>query len=535
MKKLLLFLFFVTTISFSQTKESIELCMIAQSTAFSSSIEAENALQRILNTVGLKKNFVLSPCSEISNAIAVSYKGVRYILYDNDFLNQLDYSSNDWFGITVLAHEVGHHVNGHSVDIVLALGDVVESKSLDKRRNQELEADEFAGFVLSKLGAPMDKVLANISSISSDADDSYSTHPSRSKRVNAIRAGYANAGGEIVQTQKTQSSYEQRQRTSEIDIYSIEYPLNTMDELKASNYVNSAISLNANKNFNQAGKQLELAYQYCGELTYIYYAASSYVNGGDYRAALKPYLYLFRKAYAGIEENYYLTAKKTGKEIQVSEAEYINLQNNKKFINPRIEITDSKYPEIVKNIALIYAELGNKEKGLQFVSYARAENPEDLNLILTEANLYIESGEIEKFETLMNEAISQDPNNPTLYFNLGVVNAQRGMKEDAIGYYEKAIEIDPEYESGYLNLVSLILEGEGPIVEEMNSLGNSKADDARYDFLAGQRLVLYRECVPILEKLISISRNYEAIITLKNIYGTLGDNNGFKRMEKLIK
>jgi len=310
MKKLFLLITFVTTVSFSQTKESIELCMIAQSTAFSSSIEAENALQRILNTVGLKKNFVLSPCSEISNAIAVSFKGVRYILYDNEFLNQLDYSSNDWFGITVLAHEVGHHVNGHSVDIVLALGDVVEPKSLENRRMQELEADEFAGFVLSKLGAPMDKIVSNISSISSDNDDTYSTHPSRSKRVNAIRAGYANAGGEIVQTQRTQSSYEQRQRTSEIDIYDIDYPLYTKDEQKTSNYVNSAISNNSNKNFSQAAKQLELAYQYSGELDYIYYAASSYINAGVsyYRAALKPYLFLFKNAYEGIKEKYFLVS-----------------------------------------------------------------------------------------------------------------------------------------------------------------------------------------------------------------------------------
>ena len=65
----------------------------------------------------------------------------------------------------------------------------------------------------------------------------------------------------------------------------------------------------------------------------------------------------------------------------------------------------------------------------------------------------------------MKEAIEQDPNNATLYFNLGVVNAQRGNSEDAKTYYNKTIELDPNFESGYLNLVSLILEGEAPIVE----------------------------------------------------------------------
>jgi DNA-binding SARP family transcriptional activator len=74
------------------------------------------------------------------------------------------------------------------------------------------------------------------------------------------------------------------------------------------------------------------------------------------------------------------------------------------------------------------------------------------------------------------------------------------------------------------------------IVEEMNSLGNSKSDNARYDILKTDRENLYRECVPILEKLIEINnQNEEAIKTLMNIYGTLGDNEGFLKMKDLIK
>jgi len=134
----------------------------------------------------------------------------------------------------------------------------------------------------------------------------------------------------------------------------------------------------------------------------------------------------------------------------------------------------------------------------------------------------------------MKEAIEQDPNNATLYFNLGVVNSQNGKKDEAKSYYEKTIEIDPNFESGYLNLVSLILDKESSIVEEMNGLGNSKADNARYDVLKTSREDIYRECVPILEKLIEVNKNEEAIKTLMNIYGTLGDNEGFMKMKALI-
>ena len=81
-------------------------------------------------------------------------------------------------------------------------------------------------------------------------------------------------------------------------------------------------------------------------------------------------------------------------------------------------------------------------------------------MILTEANIYIELGEKEKFQDLMNQAIAQDPNNANLFYNLAVVTSDLGEKEAAREYYEKAIEIDPNYQNAYLNLVALILEGE---------------------------------------------------------------------------
>ena len=104
-------------------------------------------------------------------------------------------------------------------------------------------------------------------------------------------------------------------------------------------------------------------------------------------------------------------------------------------------------------------------------------------MILTEANIYIELDEKEKFGQLMSEAISMDPNNGNLYYNLGVVTRDLGNLSLAREYYEKAIELDPNLENAYLNLVSLILEGESAIVEEMNSLGTSNAENRRYDLL----------------------------------------------------
>ena len=93
--------------------------------------------------------------------------------------------------------------------------------------------------------------------------------------------------------------------------------------------------------------------------------------------------------------------------------------------------------------------------------------------------------------------------------------------------------MNPKFESAYLNLVSLILEGESAIVDEMNSLGTSRSDNARYEALKKSRESLYKECVPILRELIAKVGNQEAIKTLMNIYGTLGDTEGYKEMKAL--
>lgn len=304
----------------------------------------------------------------------------------------------------------------------------------------------------------------------------------------------------------------------------------------SADIVNSAIDDNGSGDFKSSTEKLYLAYLIDPELNkdYLYFAASSAVNAEMFDVALGYYIQLKEMDYTGVVTKYYVTEIESGVETEVTESEYNLYKKSKSYENYREEDTPSKFPEIVKNIALIHAQLGDDDKAMAAVQEARLSNPSDLNLILTEANIYIELGEKEKFQVLMSEAIAQDPNNANLYYNLAVVTSDLGEKDAARGYYEKAIEINPEYENAYLNLVALILEGEQTIVEQMNSLGTSAADNAKYDALKLDRENLYKECVPILRSLIQIGKNEDAIKTLMNIFGTLGDNEGYKEMKALL-
>ena len=310
---------------------------------------------------------------------------------------------------------------------------------------------------------------------------------------------------------------------------------NQMNMLSAD-IVDSAIDDNEKGDFKNSSRKLYMAYTIDPDanVDYLYFAASSAVNDLDYEIALEYYSKLKTIGYTGVVTKYFVTEVDKDTPIEVSFNEYNLYKKSKDYIDFKEEKSESKFPEIVKNIALIYSEQGDNEKAIEAVKEARAANPNDVNLILTEANLYIQLDNKEKFKTLINEAIAYDPENASLYYNLAVVTADLGDKLAARSYYEKAIEINPSSENSYLNLVALILEGEAVIVDKMNSLGNSRADNVKYDSYKIDREELYKECVPILEKLIEINKNEDAIKTLMNIYGTLGETDKFKKMKTLL-
>jgi len=301
--------------------------------------------------------------------------------------------------------------------------------------------------------------------------------------------------------------------------------------------ITDAVADNESRNFSEAAIKLKMVYDLNPEVNqeYLYFAASSAVNSMNYSLALEYYLILRQINYDGVKTKFFITEVDSGNEIEVSsEAEFNLLQKSKDYGNAREELTESRVPEIVKNIALIYKELGDNNKALEAIETARSSNPDDVALITTAANIYYELGDKEGFKRSMALAIEKEPNNALLFYNLGVISTELGEKDSAINYYKESIEIDPSYENSYLNLVALILEGEQDIVDEMNSLGTSRKDNLRYDELKNLRENLYKSCVPILKDLIAINNNIEAIRTLMNIYGTLGDNSGFSEMKSLL-
>lgn len=144
---------------------------------FSSISEARNIISDIMNVVGQPQNFKVMSTTQVDNAAAVVYQGQRYILYNPSFINKLDNVANDkWASISVVAHEIGHHLLGHTLD------------GRGSQHPKELGADEFSGAALHKLGATLQQAQLAMQLISSP--NASATHPGQRERLSAIAKGW---------------------------------------------------------------------------------------------------------------------------------------------------------------------------------------------------------------------------------------------------------------------------------------------------------------------------------------------------------
>jgi len=201
-KLTILFVFLTIQVITSQNYQTVEDVNDACSQlGFAGDEDAEIAVDRILDQIGLFRNFTIQECPDINNAVAKiieSDGGVkeRYILYDNNFFSKIDNKADsDWAAISILAHEIGHHLNGHALN------------NEGSSHKFELEADYFSGISLAKMGASLAEAQSAIQTLR--YEKATSTHPAKADRLKEIERGWNKAKG-ITTTKSTEEENKEK-------------------------------------------------------------------------------------------------------------------------------------------------------------------------------------------------------------------------------------------------------------------------------------------------------------------------------------
>lgn len=149
---------------------------------FRSSNEAIQIVDAIVDLIGLKRNFEIR-AGNVANASAVILPAAngtydRYILYSQNFMTHIVNQTNSyWSAIGIMAHEVAHHLNGHTL-------------KGGSKPPSELEADEFAGFIMYKMGATLTEAQTMFNNPTMYQALESATHPATPARLEAVAVGW---------------------------------------------------------------------------------------------------------------------------------------------------------------------------------------------------------------------------------------------------------------------------------------------------------------------------------------------------------
>ena len=191
-------LIIIFTFHFAKAQQQVNQCGIiippkSLRSNFTSVYEARDYLNTMLDSINWKENFRIREQNGINNAYATIIRNQRYIVYDNNFLENLDdYARTKWASISVLAHEMGHHYRNHVVN------------GGGSTPPKEIEADYFSGYVMAKLGASFNEAKAGMEQIASPRANA--SHPAKADRLKAIANGWNYAKGLRQTTGNTNTS-----------------------------------------------------------------------------------------------------------------------------------------------------------------------------------------------------------------------------------------------------------------------------------------------------------------------------------------
>lgn len=278
---------------------------------------------------------------------------------------------------------------------------------------------------------------------------------------------------------------------------------------------------NNKKDYKAAAEKFYLVSKLSSKDTvFMYNAALSATQAKDYATAVKYYKELQELGFTDIKTQYVATDKKSGEVTPFNSKQQRDLMVKAgNYIKPEKKTTASKKVTIVKNMALLYKELGQTDKAIKAFKEARASSPNDVNLILAEAYMYNDLNQPAKFEELMKEAVSKDPTNPDLFYNIGIVNYNEKNEAEATKYFKKAIELKSDYKNAHFMLANSMLLRDTKLVDEMNALPPS--DMTNYSRLEKERKKLFNSILPVIIKADQIERNVDTVRLLMGIYQQL--------------
>lgn len=177
-------------------------------------------------------------------------------------------------------------------------------------------------------------------------------------------------------------------------------------------------------------------------------------------------------------------------------------------------------------------EMGDTAASAAAIQAGRKVHPEDLGLLLEQAQMYLEKGQSKELIASLKEAIAKEPNSPSnanLYFLIGKSYDDLHDTAQAEENYKKSLAINPNFFLSYYNIGAIYINKAATLQKKANSLPLSAQKE--YDSLNKEANTNLKIAIPWLEKANKIKpddkQTYNA---LKEAYTRLKMNDKLKEL-----
>ncbi|HRY32269.1 MAG TPA: tetratricopeptide repeat protein [Bacteroidales bacterium] len=190
-----------------------------------------------------------------------------------------------------------------------------------------------------------------------------------------------------------------------------------------------------------------------------------------------------------------------------------------------------KKANVYVSISNVYKALSDTSMALRMASDGRNLFKENLDLLITETNLYLAMKDMDKAKKNLYNAMEMDPTNPTIYFAVGTLWDSTGNFKEAENAYKRAIDIQADYFDAIYNLGILYFNTGVNIfkaadaIMDMNLYAKEKE---KYD-------AMWNQAIPYLEKALELrADDIQTMYALKQIYARLNMEEKRKGIEEKL-
>ena len=252
-------------------------------------------------------------------------------------------------------------------------------------------------------------------------------------------------------------------------------------------------------------------YQHIQSITSNYFnkGAVAYENG-EYKEAIECYKSAYKSnSVIGQQDNEALLI-----------AAQIALYNAKEY-EMAVEICNQllanqyESPKVYQYLAVANGQLGNDEDMVKYINEGRAKFPEDESLINEQINAYLKLQREAEIVDQIEEMAAKQTSNPIYYFILGNIygNSESTLYniDSALGYYQKALELDPNHVDSYINIGSMYIDKSAALYNAANELGFDKESLKKYDIMVAEAKAFDEKALPYVEKAYELVPGDDAI------------------------